>query len=190
MENHVDAHNILGDRPEGIIQMQTTHSSAVKLDALAPGQAFRFYFRDEQAIGLRAQFPGGGSAAALALTSTNSFHSGALLSGFDVGDVIPLAGAKIVPSTKPGTVAPGKGHFAQAGELELHGGRLFYVTVPHAEEGIIFRVDLQSGDIGRSSGLAPVEIYSQWSILDGAGETVHEHAPAPPDRTESIVVAV
>ncbi len=106
--------------------MQNVHGGASKLEALAPGGAFRFYFRGEGAIGLKAQFPH--IAVALALTSTNAFRSGALLSGFDVGDLIALAGAKIVPSIKPGTVAPGKGHFAQPGEIELHGDRLFFVT--------------------------------------------------------------
>ncbi len=167
--------------------MQNVHGGASKLEALAPGGAFRFYFRGEGAIGLKAQFPH--IAVALALTSTNAFRSGALLSGFDVGDVIALAGAKIVPSIKPGTVAPGKGHFAQPGEIELHGDRLFFVTPPHADSGIIFRVDLQSGDIGRASGAMPVEIYSEWSIQDGA-ETIHEHKATPADLAGSVVVAV
>jgi hypothetical protein len=179
----------LGERPdEGIIQMQTAHSSAVTLDALAPGQAFRFYFRGERAIGIRAQFAH--TAAALVLTSTNALRPGALLSGFDVGDVIALVGAKIVPSSDPTMVAPGKGNYAEPGEIELHGNQLLFVTQPHDDNRMIYRVDLQSGDIGRSSGLAPVEIYSQWSIQDGAGETIHEHEPTPPGRVESMVVAV
>jgi hypothetical protein len=86
-------------------------------------------------------------------------------------------------------VALGKGHFAQPGEIELHGGCLFFVTQPHADSGIIFRVDLQSGDIGRASGAAPVEIYSEWSIQDGT-ETIHEHKVMSADPAGSVVVAV
>lgn len=88
---------------------QTAHNSATKLEALAPGQAFRFYFRGKVAVGLKAQFTHGARGdAALVLTSTKSLQPGALLSGFDVGDVVKLAGAKIGPSTKSGTIAPGK----------------------------------------------------------------------------------
>jgi hypothetical protein len=170
--------------------MQTVHNSATKLEALAPGQAFRFYFRGEGAIGLKAQFTHGARGdAALVLTSTNTLQPGALLSGFDVGDVVALAGAKIVPSSEPGTVTPGKGNFAQPSEIELHGSRLLFVTKPHGDDRMTYRVDLQSGDIGRSSGAAPVEIYSEWSIQDGA-ETLYEHKPTPPDPAESVVVAV
>jgi hypothetical protein len=129
--------------------MQTVHNSATNLEALAPGQPFRFYFRGEGAIGLKAQFTHGES----------------------------------------GTVTPGKGNFAQPGEFELHGSRLLFVTKPHGDDRITYRVDLQSGDIGRSTGAAPVEIYSEWSIQDGA-ETLHEHKPTPPDPSESVVVAV
>jgi hypothetical protein len=82
------------------------------------------------------------------------------------GDVVELAGAKIVPSTKPGSVTPRKLHIGEPGEIELYGRRLLFVTKPQGDR-LIRRVDLQSGDIGFSSG-APVEIYSEWSIQDGA----------------------
>jgi hypothetical protein len=170
--------------------MQTIHNGAAKLEALGPGQAFRFHFRDETAIGLKAQFNrGAGNDAALVLTPTTALKTGAFLSSFDVGDVVPLAQAKIVPSTKPGTVTPGKGNFAQPGEIELHGGRLLFVTRPHGDDRITYRVDLQSGDISRSSPVAPVEIYSEWTIQD-ATATLHEHKPTPPEPTESVLIAV
>jgi hypothetical protein len=121
------------------------------------------------------------------LTPTGALQPGALLSGYDVGDVVALAGAKIVPSTKSGTITPGKGNIAQPGEIELYDRRLIFVTKP--PDGTIYRVDLQSGDIGFSSGVAPTEIYSEWSIQDGTG-TLHEHKPTPPDPAESVVVAV
>jgi hypothetical protein len=169
--------------------MQTAHNRATKLEALAPGQPFRFYFRDEAAIGLKAQFTHGARGeAALVLTKTNALRPGALLSGFDVGDVVELAGAKIVPSTKPGTVFPGRHHFGEPGEIELHGSRLIFVTKPQGD-GLARRIDLKSGDIGLSGGVPPVEIYSEWSIQDGL-ETLHEHKPNAPDPTELFVVTV
>ena len=66
---------------------------------------------------------------------------------------------------------------------------MFFVTQPHADSGIIFRVDLQSGDVGRASGAAPVEIYSEWSIQDGA-ETIHEHKATPANPAGSVAVVV
>jgi hypothetical protein len=170
--------------------MQTLHNRATKLEVLAPGQAFRFYLGGEAAIGLKAQFTDAArGVAALSLTSTKAgLTPGALLSSFDVGDVVELAGARIIPSTKSSTVTPGKGHYAQPGEIELHSGRLLFVTKPQSD-GLARRVDLQSGDIGFSNGLTPVEIYSEWSIQDGT-ETVYEHKPTPPDPAESIMVAV
>jgi len=168
--------------------MQIVHNGAAKLDALRARQAFRFHFRNETAIGLKAQFNhGAGSDAALVLTPTTALQAGAFLSSSDVGDVVPLARAKIVPSTKPGT--PGKGNFARSGEIELRGGRLLFVTQPHGDERITYRVDLQSGNMSRSSPVAPVEIYSEWTIQDDAA-TLHEHKRTPPEPTESVVVAV
>ncbi len=97
--------------------MLTTHNQGTTLEALNVGQPFRFYFRDEPAIGLKAQFDHGrGSEAALVLTSTKSgLEPGALLSSYDVGNVVELADAKIIPSTKPGAVTPGANHFAELG---------------------------------------------------------------------------
>lgn len=39
--------------------MQTVHDHATTLEMLSPGQAFRFHFRDEAAMGLKAQFTHG-----------------------------------------------------------------------------------------------------------------------------------
>lgn len=161
--------------------MQTAHSRATKLDALAPGEAFRFHFRGEAAIGFKAQFAYGTRGdAALVLTSTNALEPGALLSDFDVGDVVALAGVKIIPSTQPNVITQGKGNFAEPGEIELHGNQLLFVTKPHGDDRITYRVDVQTGDIDRSSGAAPVEIYSEWSIQD-AGQTLYEHKLTLPD---------
>jgi hypothetical protein len=168
--------------------MQTAHNHAGKLEALAPGQPFRFYFRDEAAIGLKAQFTHSARRdAALVLTSTEALQPGTLLFGVDVGDVVELAGAKIVLSTKPGTVTGGKLHIGEPGDIELHGGRLIFVTKPQGD-GLVRRVDLQSGDVGFATGAA-VEIYSEWSIQDGA-ETLHQHKPTPPSPAETVVVIV
>jgi hypothetical protein len=159
--------------------MQTSHTGATKLEALAAGQPFRFYFRGERVIGIKAQFPRGMDAA-LVLSSTPALLTGGLLSGFDVGDVIAL----------PDANSAGAGNFAQPGEIELHGNELIFVTQPHGDQRITYRVNLKSGDIGRSSGTAPVEIYSEWSIQDGI-ETLHQRkAAVTDDKAGSIVVAV
>jgi hypothetical protein len=169
--------------------MQTSHTGATKLEALAAGQPFRFYFRGERVIGIKAQFPRGMDAA-LVLSSTPALLTGGLLSGFDVGDVIALPDAKIIPSSRPDANSAGAGNFAQPGEIELHGNELIFVTQPHGDQRITYRVNLKSGDIGRSSGTAPVEIYSEWSIQDGI-ETLHQRkAAVTDDKAGSIVVAV
>jgi hypothetical protein len=128
--------------------------------------------------------------AALVLSPTPALLTGGLLSSFDVGDVMPLKDAKIVPSNKPDAVFPGAGRFAKPGEIELHGNELIFITQPQADQQIIYRVNLKSGDIGRSTGIAPVEIYSEWSIQDG-GEALYQHQAAmADDEAGSIVVAV
>jgi hypothetical protein len=172
--------------------MQTAHDHGTKLEALPQGQPFRFYYRNEEAIGLKAQFEHGSrDAAALVLTPTKAggLEPGALLSSFDVGDVVELSGAKIVPSTKHGTMTPGAGHIAEPGEIELLGSRLIFVTKPQGN-GLISRVDIQSGAIGRASDQVPVEIYSEWAVVRD-GETLHEHKPPTlNDPAESITVIV
>jgi hypothetical protein len=170
-------------------QMQTAHDKGTTLEALHVGQPFRFYFRGEAAMGLKAQFDyGSGSEAALVLTSTESgLKSGALLSSFDVGNVVELAGAEITPSTKPGTVTPGANHFAEPAEIELHDGRLFFVSRPH-DNGLKYRVDLQSGTITRATGAAPIEIYSEWSVVRG-DDVLYQHQPQP-EQGVSVTVAV
>jgi hypothetical protein len=169
--------------------MQTVHDHATTLEMLSPGQAFRFHFRDEAAMGLKAQFTHGARGhAALVLTSTKTLRPGALLSGFDVGEVVELVSSKVTPSTAPGTVTPGKGYITQPGEIELHGSRLLFVTKPHGDDRITYRVDVQSGDIVRSSG-TPLEIYSEWSIQNGT-ETLHEHKPTSPDPAAPVTVTI
>lgn len=169
--------------------MQTTHDRGTTLEALHVGQPFRFYFRGEAAMGLKAQFDyGHGSEAALVLTSTKSgLKSGSLLSSLDVGNVVELAGAEITPSTKPGTVTPGANHFAEPAEIELHDGHLFFVSRPH-DNGIKYRIDLQSGTIMRATGATPIEIYSEWSVVRG-DDVLYEHQPQP-EHGESVPVAV
>jgi hypothetical protein len=123
--------------------MQTSHTGATKLEALAAGQPFRFYFRGERVIGIKAQFPRGMDAA-LVLSSTPALLTGGLLSGFDVGDVIALPDAKIIPSSRPDANSAGAGNFAQPGEIELHGNELIFVTQPHGDQRITYRVNLKS----------------------------------------------
>ncbi len=72
------------------------------------------------------------------------------------------------------------------GEIELHGGQLFFVSKPHGD-GLKYRVDLQSGAITRSGGTAPIEIYSEWSVIRD-GEPLYEHKPTPP--AEPVMVAI
>ena len=169
--------------------MQTSYDRATTLEALQVGHPFRFYFRNEPAIGLKAQFDRGrGSGAALVLTSTkNGLEPGALLSSYDVGGVVELADATIVPSTTPGSVTPGANHFAEPGEIELHSGRLFFVSTPHGN-GLKYRIDLQSGETTRASGTAPIEIYSEWSVIRDE-KVLYEHKPSPQDAG-SVTVTV
>jgi hypothetical protein len=105
-----------------------------------------------------------------------------------VGSVVELLGAKIIPSVKSGTVTAGAGHVAEPGEIELHGPRLIFITEPQSD-GRILQVNLQTGDIGFSSGERPIEIYSEWTIQDG-DRTLHEHKPTPTNLAESVVVTI
>ncbi len=173
--------------------MQTAHTNpGTTFAALPCGRPFRFHHRGEAVIGLKAFFPGGDQAA-LVLTSTKAgLQSGNLLSAYDVGDVVELTDVIIAPSTKPESVTPGAGNVAQSGEIELHGGDLIFITTPQGDPPmrVTLRVNIQSGVIGRASGTAPVEIYSQWSVVRTAGnrtETLYEHKPTP---AESVSVQV
>jgi hypothetical protein len=168
--------------------MQTAHDHGTTFEALSPGQPFRFYYRGEVTIGIKAQFSyGSRGEAALVLTSTKAgLQSGDLLSGDKMGNVVELAGAKIIPSLKPATATPGVNHFAEPGEIELRQGGLIFVTKPQA--GAILRVDIQTGAIGTASGAVPAESYSEWSVIRDGAETLYEHKPSPPDPTESATI--
>jgi hypothetical protein len=92
---------------------------------------------------------------------------------------------KVIPSTKPESTTPGAGNIAKSGEIELHGRDLIFVTnVPFGSPGSsIMRVNLQSGGIGRATGVAPAEIYSEWSLVRTDGnltQTLYEHKQPRP----------
>jgi hypothetical protein len=182
--------------------MQTAHSDhGTTFQALLSGQPFRFHHRGQSVIGLKAQFSyGNGGHAAMVLTPTQGesrlgetraekgLQPGDLLSADDVGNVVELAGVKIVPSATPDSVAPGANNFAQPGKIELHNGGLIFVTNPQG--GLRMRVDVGSGAIGFASGAAPVEIYSEWSVIrtdGGRTETLYAHKPTP---AESVTIEV
>jgi hypothetical protein len=126
-------------------------------------------FRSSQALAAPLSLP---KTLAAGVTAT-----GDLLSPDEVGDVIELAGVKVIPSTNPGSMTPGAGNFAESGEIELHGRHLIFVTNVQSDSSVI-RVNLQSGEIGRATGARPVEIYSGWSLVRTNGdrtETIYEH---------------
>lgn len=155
---------------------------------LPRGGAFRFYFRDEPAIALKAFFPGGGDAA-LVLTSTGAgLRPGDLLSAHDVGSpVVALDDVSLVPSAESAT--NGCGHFAECGEIELQGDVLIFVT--QLQAGQRFRVNLKSGAIRQATGAPPAEIYSKWSVVRTAdGETLYTYEPAPPVDDVTVVVDI
>jgi hypothetical protein len=172
--------------------MQSDHDAEKAFNELPLGHPFRFHHRAEPVIALKAGFLGGDQGA-LVLTPTKAgLQPGNIVSAFDVGPkVVELHEVRIVPSTRPGSVTPGAGHFATPGEIELHGDGLIFVTTPQA--GTPLRVDVKSGTIGRSTGERPTEIYSEWSVVRATGdksETLYEHKPSPPDDTGSIVVTL
>jgi hypothetical protein len=172
--------------------MQSDHDAEKAFNDLPPGHPFRFHHRAESVIALKAGFPGGDQGA-LVLTPTKAgLRPGNILSAFDVGPrVVELHGVSILPSTRPGSVTPGAGHFATPGEIELHGGGLIFVTTPQG--GTLLRVDVKSGTIGRATGERSTEIYSEWSVVRAKGdktEKLYEHRPLPPDDSGSIVVTL
>jgi hypothetical protein len=123
--------------------MQSDYDAEKAFDELPLGHPFRFHHRAEPVIAVKAGFPGGDQGA-LVLTPTEAgLRPGNILSAFDVGPrVLELHGVSIVPSTQPGSVAPGAGHFATPAEIELHGDGLIFVTTP--QDGMPLRVDVKS----------------------------------------------
>jgi hypothetical protein len=168
--------------------MQTNSDRQTTFGDLTCGHAFRFYFRGEAAIGLKAFIPGGDEAA-LVLTDTKSgLRPGDLLSAYDVGlsDIVALTDVSLTPSRDSAT--PGRGNFAESGEIELQNSGLTFVT--QLQAGRRLRVDLTSGAIGQGTSVPPVEIYSKWSVVQtvgGLSETLYAYEPAP---AEDVIVAV
>jgi hypothetical protein len=141
-----------GDTP---VRRNTSHlGRRIALKNLAAGRYFRFYHRGQSAIGLKAVFNYGDRAeAALVLApSGTGVHPGDLLSAYEIEEVIELPDVQIIPMTESAT--PGAGNIGQPGEIELQGDQLIFVA--HSS----LRVNLQSGEIDRASGLRPAEIYS------------------------------
>lgn len=172
--------------------MQSDYDAEKAFNDLPLGHPFRFHHRDELVIALKAGFPGGDQGALVLMRTEAGLQPGNILSAFDVGPkVVELHDVSIVPSTRPGSVTPGAGHFGTPGEIELYGGGLIFVTTPQG--GTPLRVDVKSGTIGRATGERPTEIYSEWSVVRATGdrtETLYQHKPLPPDDSGSIVVTL
>jgi TIR domain len=149
--------------------MQPAHfESGTTFEKLSIGHFFRFYHRNEAVFGFKAVFNHGTrDSVALVLTPNKAgLQPGDLLSTNEVEDVIRLAGVKVIPSTKQGAImTPGAGNFAEHGEIELHGDNLIFVA---SRRGSPFRVNLQSGEIGRSTGVRPKSIRNgRWYVQKG-----------------------
>jgi hypothetical protein len=144
------------------------------------GHFFRFHHGNEAVIGFKAVFnyaiP---TRVALVLTPTRAGpQPGDLLSTDEAQDVVQLSGVRVIPSKKPGSMSPGEGNFAEPGEIELRGRYLIFVA---RRDSSVYRVNLQSGEIGHPTGERPAEIYSEWSLVQTDGnrtETLYEHQRA------------
>src|ERR1700730_2126769 len=140
--------------------MQNAHPDhGTSFQALRSGRPFRFHHRNEVVIGLKAFIPGGDQAALVLTRTSAGLEPGNLLSAYDVGEanVVELTDVVLAPSTKPESLTPGAGNFAEPGEIELHGNGLVFVAVDRLD-GSYLRVDLQSGAIGRATAARAAEI--------------------------------
>jgi hypothetical protein len=182
--------HLMPDRATLLQRMSTPPAHLVEsgttFEELPIGHFFRFYCRNQAVIGFKGIFDARINSA-LVLTPTKAgLRPGDLLPADRVEDVIQLAGVKVIPSTKPESMTPGRGHIAEPGEIELHGRDLIFVTnVSYGSGGSpkIFRVNLQSGEISDASGAAPTEIYSEWSLVRTDGnrtETLYAHEQPRP----------
>jgi TIR domain len=163
------------------LSMQPAHFEAgTTFQELRVGHFFRFHHGNEVVIGFKAGFNYGTPArVALVLTPTKAGpQPGDLLSTDEVQNVVQVSGVRVIPSKRPGSMFPGAGNFAQPGEIELRGHDLIFVA---RRGSSVYRVNLQSGEIGHPTGAQPAEIYSEWSLVQTDGnrtEALYEHQHA------------
>jgi hypothetical protein len=163
------------------------------IDEIRNGGAIRFNHRGEEVTGLKTVLPNNGDPAVLVLTPTKAgLRPGDLLSSFDAVSIIELPNVTIVPSTKVGTVTPGASNFAVQGEIERHGEDLIFVTRPQGET-IHCRVNLETGATAFASGERPIEIYSEWSVVQANGvavEVLYCHVPTPDSGGDTVTITL
>jgi hypothetical protein len=168
--------------------MQTTYDNEISFGDLPRNRAFRFHYRGESVIGVKAGFPGGDDGAVILTPSKAGLVPGNIVSAYDVGPrVVELPNVSVMPSTEADSVMAGAGNIAQPGELELQNGDLILVATQQGGNPF-YRVNLKTGDIGFSSG-RPTEIYSRWSLADG-DHILYEREPAQPDPDSSFIVEI
>jgi hypothetical protein len=149
-------------------------------EILPDGKFFRFWHRNEPSIGLKASSNRGESGALVLQPTKHGLRPGDLLNPVELDNVVPLDNVRIDPSRSPGSITPGEGHFALPGEVEIRGGGLLFIT--HEQGGLRWRVDVQAGNIDLSHRPRPVEIYSEWSLVQTDGKVLYQHKPAIEDH--------
>lgn len=159
---------------------------------LGYGAAFRFSVRGYAGIALKVDILNDQTGAALVLTPgipgkavLTAFHP----SEFDNQEVAELFNIEIEPSDAEGTVVPGAAHFAEPGDIELHGE--IRLLIIEGLGGVRYRVNLSNGEISQSLGQRPSQIHTEWRLVritDDRRETIYHHQPAPKGEGDKVFI--